>query len=292
MPAVLSPALANRSKFGMILEALDFNIAGIVISIISIVLAVMFYRRQKTKQQIGYRIESYGVVGPSTQISKDLRLYYKGRSIPLVTRTTITIWNNGNQKIDATDFAPREPLRIQLDDSSAILEVQEINATSEVIGFTLRPDSESLSIIFDFLAPNDGAQFSFLHTGRRIAVKGALKIGRLDEIDEGRSGGYIIWVLGFLFIILLSALSELVQADMFVSSAHGDPLLPGTFEMKQIYLLGIAVAGALYLYIQHRLDRQPRIFKRLLALKKARSQRSDSNTNREESEHSRESSPS
>ncbi|MNJ38034.1 hypothetical protein D3C77_328720 [compost metagenome] len=136
------------------------------------------WSRRRTKLTYVY-LGEHLLGGVSDSLPAEIVVQYNGLSIPRLTKTTMIIWNSGENTVHGSDIAAKDPLRLQVGNDGKILSVEILKISREVNEFKTAPGSalnESL-FKFDFLDPNDGAVIEILHTStdRKPRIKGTLK---------------------------------------------------------------------------------------------------------------------
>ncbi len=169
-----------------ILNAVSKNplvpVGGILLGVIGIVLAVVFYIRSRRVSSVRYDYTAISLVEGLSDAMHGIEVTYKGAAQDRITVTHFVFWNAGTETIRSNDFTD-DPLRIKGIDDVAILDHRIIvanDATNKVeIGAVQSARNEiSIPVRFDYLDSNDGAVIQIVHdgsvlTGFRLA--GSLK---------------------------------------------------------------------------------------------------------------------
>jgi uncharacterized membrane protein YbaN (DUF454 family) len=167
-------------------ELLNQGWVSVVIGVVGIVLAFVLYRRSLVQQKLSYVRSSIQLTGLNSQFSPDLKIFFKGRELELVTKSIVTFWNSGNATIEGGKIVATSPLRIVTSEGSEILDAAVSTATREANRFTVKLRDNlpnELECSFDYLDPNDGVIVSVLHTGNwRVNV-----VGDIQGIPSGPS---------------------------------------------------------------------------------------------------------
>ncbi len=187
-----------------------WGLVGTLLGLTGIVLAVFFYLRAKRDRRPFYHASTTPLVGPDATVYDELTLQYKGKKIPTLSSTIVSIWNHGRETIDRRDIAPQNPIVITCDDPAEFLSSSVIDSTKPACQFTVTPAGERRVIIdFEFLDYKDTAQVLLLHTaagGGAIHIFGTIKGG--GDIRPWKIAR--IWDYGTLLFVLCASLSMLI----------------------------------------------------------------------------------
>lgn len=156
---------------------------GALISLSSIFIAIYVYLRSRHHPGIAYEIQSIrllfagGNTSESASKAKSISIYrgglpegvevfWHGLKVDKLVRSTIILWNSGNQTFRAADLVDSDPLRIEVA-SGSILASRITSVTRTVNGFSVLPHDSSPTVTimrFDYLDPWDGATVELIHT--------------------------------------------------------------------------------------------------------------------------------
>ncbi|MBJ8205611.1 hypothetical protein JDS91_30785 [Bacillus cereus] len=150
------------------------GILGIVIALITTLIA------SKAKKRLVYQCKSLKVIGTDSITPNEIEITYKGKKVPRVIMTKITIWNVGKETINGSDIVNDDNLRLEIDKNEEIISLNIINKTRDVNKFTSFLDAKSNNtaiLTFDYLDPNDGVTLEILHTDWKWnpKIKGSIK---------------------------------------------------------------------------------------------------------------------
>ncbi len=209
-----------------------------IIAILGIILTFYFALRGRKIRKISFDKSSYTIVGNINEELKDLEIKYDNKIIDSLSITKIAIWNDGNQKLEETDFASSKPLAIEAPYDCKILNSSIIISSEEANSFSIDMDNEKnmIFINFEYIDPKEGIIVQVLHTGNYEnlklvgKIKGGISIKNenledklennifykalnnvLDKISEN---SFINNVLLFLPILATSFIS----IDMFINN--------------------------------------------------------------------------
>lgn len=157
-------------------------IGGILLGVIGIILAVVFFVRSRRVSMVLY--DSYGrsLVEGLAGALEGIEVRYKGSPQERITVSHFVFWNAGTETIDSGDFTD-DPLRIVCSKDIALLDHRTIEfnkATNKIqIGEALKTEDEaSIILTFDYLDSKDGAIVQIVHDGSegtQFRLMGTLK---------------------------------------------------------------------------------------------------------------------
>ncbi len=116
-----------------------FGIIGIAVSVVSIGVAIWFYKKSKKYASIKYMMSNSIIIASnSPSFIPKLEVRFGGVIVPDVQATTLTIWNDGSEIIDGSDIVSSDKLRFHVGESGKILQVA-VQASSRA---TINPSAE------------------------------------------------------------------------------------------------------------------------------------------------------
>lgn len=155
---------------------------GTLIGIVGLVAAVFTYLWTRRRTSMAYVHLGEHILGSaSDSLPAEIDVQYSGISIPRLTKTTLIIWNSGENTVSGSDIVSKDPLRFAVGSDGRILAVSVLKTSRSVNDFVLVPPLERTTneakFTFDFLEANDGAVIEILHTStnRKPRVEGTLK---------------------------------------------------------------------------------------------------------------------
>lgn len=168
-----------------------YNLVVFVLTISGWIWGFVSYFRSKRVKEMVYHRRSHALIGPGLRELENLQIRYRDHPIQELSLTTVAVWNRGRDKVDFSDTAKTDPLRIQVDAGQRILESLITYSSSEANVFALRPsdDGRTLSIEFDYVGLNEGFTATLFHSGSPTSivvlgtVKGAGVIHRASPED-------------------------------------------------------------------------------------------------------------
>lgn len=157
-----------------------FGILSFLVTILSLVLAIVFYNLSRREKKPYWSIGSNNLIeGFSSQVP-GLEISYNNQKVENLTVSKIVFWNAGKETINATDIAEGDPLQIIAKGNIKILDIKVLKRNSEPSRFCEpdEPDLHPSFVTFDFLDKNQGGVIQVIHTGtssRNISLKGTIK---------------------------------------------------------------------------------------------------------------------
>jgi len=110
----------------------------------------------------------------------EITAFYKGHSLTNLNKTTIIIWNNGNDILDKTSLLDSDPIKILLKDGCNIFNYEIIRQTNKYNNLQVgRVEGKlnELLLSFEYLDPQDGVTIEILHdsTDKYPTISGTIK---------------------------------------------------------------------------------------------------------------------
>jgi hypothetical protein len=165
-----------------IIKKWDFWIS-IVVSLFGIYLTFKFNKQKK----LCYVRMAMQVLNKSKNTSpKNVKIQYKEKSIPRLTRTIICLWNSGNDTIRKTDVAKKITFQFS---NPSILDASVLKKGRDECKTKIHPRRKSVSLDFEFLDPHDGITFEIIHFDEKQFPE---VIGGIKGLPQGftNSGNY------------------------------------------------------------------------------------------------------
>ncbi|MDD5447112.1 MAG: hypothetical protein PHY36_04435 [Methanocellales archaeon] len=168
-------------------------IVSAIISIPSLVVAIILYIKSKKVKLPHYSIRSTNIVRDLVSRLQHLQMLYSGQEIENLTATKIAFWNKGRDTINSQDIASADPLIISIKDGYKILDAKIIYTKNTANQFSVIPsdDRSYVKMHFDYLDKDDGAIIQILHTGKSSKdiefcgkIKGSDKLTRVMPVES------------------------------------------------------------------------------------------------------------
>jgi len=159
---------------------MDFlNIIFLVLAVAGIIATIItFLLTRKNKVPLFDKTET-SVIGLETTSIRDLIIFWDNKELQSLRITTISFWNFGNLAIRKDDISNSDPLRVEAEMDSKILDFEITYKHNEHnnIKLILADNKKNIALDFDYLEFNDGLVIKIFHTGSSenlINVKGTI----------------------------------------------------------------------------------------------------------------------
>lgn len=156
------------------------NLIFLVLAVLSIIVSFYLYFKSKRRKIPIYLIKTFNLIRDRVNKIQEVKIIYSDKPIKNLSITKIAFWNRGNEVINKSDIAPKEPIRIIVGDEYEILNASIIFTKNEANNFSIviSPDKKSVVIDFDYMFTAEGISLEIYHTGvsgKDIKFKGSLK---------------------------------------------------------------------------------------------------------------------
>jgi hypothetical protein len=198
------------------------GVLSFIAAIISIFLALIFYKYGKAIKKPNYTIKNHNLIKDFVNKIDLLDIKYSGKPIKNFTISRIAFWNAGNETIDADDVVNADPIIIHVKNNNKILDANIIalNNLSNCFSLSDVYDECKIKINFDYIDKDNGVAIQVYHTGSSdedIEVSGRIKgVGRPHFVslkvslkDTLKLAIICLLITSFLSIIFLIARSLL-----------------------------------------------------------------------------------
>jgi len=164
-----------------------FALASLVVTISSLIVAFIFYRKSRRDKTPCYIVTRQSIIENSVPLLPGLSVHLNGVVQEVITVAKVAFWNHGNETIVRQDIAEAKPLAIIVDEGVDVLNANVLKCTDKANQFQIgEPQKEddgstTVPISFDFLDRGDGALVQIVHNGEertRIWVEGRIKGAR------------------------------------------------------------------------------------------------------------------
>lgn len=191
-------ALGFKKGYVYMTEIFEFFNQGWVGSLIGLVgiilgiVGIFSYKISKSIAKPSYQKSSLRLIGRNEDnLPKDVKVTYKGNEVDRLTKTTLTIWNNGSETLDGGDVVESDPLLISFKANDKILSYKILKKTKNANAFFLKSYKNStnkLHFEFEYLDPDDGVVIELLHDSeeRYPEFSGTIKGLPSGFVDQGR----------------------------------------------------------------------------------------------------------
>lgn len=243
------------------------DVLGVIVGVIGILLAVIFYLRSKEKARPTFSTLQSVLIGTSHRnLPEQVEIRYGGQVIPTLYKYRVAFWNAGRGTLDNADVVPSDPVTFHFNGEDVeLLEIRSIKTTRDVTGCSLVQYEADIILSFDFLDRNDGVSFEAFYTGTGAKVTCS---GTVKGIQEGfhqktYSRVPYSWLLPFLppvFAGVILGLGYVVFSVYLAVTSfhvkHGHSTIDHTRLLSAIFatVIGLWFAGqTLYAYWQRRM---------------------------------------
>ena len=154
-----------------VLSFLSQNWIGSLIGLIGIITAYIFYKKSRTFASLSCQSQSLKIIEKSKRlVPKNVEILFDGKTVDRITKNIIVLWNSGRTTIRGSDIIPEDPLRIEFNTGTQVLQVRILKFTREANKFTPKIREEERHIVdlsFYYLDQEDGVSMEILHTGEK-----------------------------------------------------------------------------------------------------------------------------
>lgn len=107
------------------------TVIGLIFTILSVVIAIIFYLRSKKEKIPYFEISSNTILEKLHKSLDGLEVHYKGEAQERITVTKVVFWNDGKETIDRNHLVEKDPLRLICPLSTKILDVRIVDCSAE-----------------------------------------------------------------------------------------------------------------------------------------------------------------
>lgn len=165
-----------------------FNIISFVVAIIGVVCTIVFSLKATKKKSPRYKTRTVTLLRADADNIDKLTVTFDGTVLNNFYTTKIAFWNNGRDTIQGDDISCVDPLRIIVNERSALLSCELIKQTHKSDDFSLKmsEDKKSVSLLFDYIDKGHGAVIKIRHTGDRdVKVEGSIKtVNSIKKVES------------------------------------------------------------------------------------------------------------
>jgi hypothetical protein len=200
-----------------------FQLSGFAVGVVGLAIAILIYALSRRYKRIWYDIRSFALVERERSTVPGLQVTFEKKPVDALTISKACIWNSGNEALRHGDFAPTQPLLIEVGNKAQILEASIVQTSSKSCQCEIeRAGGNSYAIKFDFLDPSDGLVVQVAHTGTASEdvnvtghIVGGGKISRPRPLEilrpiksvlpksRSRKRVLAIWILGLGGIFMM-----------------------------------------------------------------------------------------
>ena len=145
-----------------------FGIIGTAIGIISIILAMYFYKKSRKAKEPCWAIKSKNLIEGYNVKLDSLIVLYKGNQIENLTVSRICFWNDGKDTLERKDIETINHLRIAGKNGVMFLDVKILaqNNLSSQCNVDISDSGNYIYLDFDYIDQNQGCVIQVIHTGK------------------------------------------------------------------------------------------------------------------------------
>lgn len=188
-----------------------WQFVGAVLTVLTIVVAVIIYLLQRSKKSLAYDvISNVSLLSANEEIKNELQILYKGIQVKNIHLFVFKIINDGNQPIPQSDY--EKPLSMVLYGGAQILSVEVVSenpsnlgaeASAEANKILIKPILMNSKDYFKIKAIINAESFSFKPDARIIGVK---SVKEYKQSFAYIYYAYLVWIVisGLTFLNVLA----------------------------------------------------------------------------------------
>lgn len=184
-----------------ILQANFWQVVGIALAVLAIVIPILIYRWQRQRRSLTYSIKSvYPLLNESEEFHGRLSVQIDGKRVSNVEVMFLEFRNSGNRPISKNDFDT--PLSVYFEPPVEIFSAAVVSEDPENLGVLARIESQDVVVAPLLLNPRDQFTLKLLLSSdsKLFDVKG--RIVGVRSIEPSKSSRAYIWY-GLLGVLLL-----------------------------------------------------------------------------------------
>jgi len=168
------------------------NVIFLFLALGSIILSIYLFLKGRKEKRPTYIIKSFNLVKDKLNRIEQVKILYDDKLIKNLTITKISLWNNGKETINNIDVAPKDPIRLEINEDYQILNANILLQKKEANNFQLELDESKKSVLvkFDYFHTYEGVVIELSHTGtssKDLSLMGTIKgvenfqMGQIDN---------------------------------------------------------------------------------------------------------------
>ena len=252
------------------------GILSFIAAIISIILAIIFYKYSRKLKKPYYTISSHNLIKDFVSKINSLDIKYSGKPIKNFTISKIAFWNSGNETIDKDDIVNADPIIIHVKNDGKILEAKIIASNNESNCFSLTDvyDDCKINMNFDYIDKDDGVGIQVYHTGssnKDIEVCGRIKgVGKPRFISLHPGTGdrlklafvcFLISLFSLIMLLIVKILlynyNPLSELNVMITGLFGTSYVIFTTVYFALFLTRKRKTGRLNILMNRFFSREP-----------------------------------
>ena len=157
------------------------KVAMPVVTIISLVIALLSYYMPRKRQKLQYQTASVQYFEEEDYtLPSEVEMSFRGERVTRLAKAILIVWSGGTDVLRGEDIVKQVPLTIKLEGTGKILSYSIVGVTSQGnhVLANMRTDSQSeILLTYDYLNPDDGAVIQVIHDSnqRDLFLVGASK---------------------------------------------------------------------------------------------------------------------
>lgn len=189
-----------------------YNLIGISIGVIGIILAIVFYFKSKKIKKPFYSKVSINLLKRELKRIGNIEVKYLNQSVEDFTITKIAIWNGGHDTINKSDIPENSSLRIDPQEEIIIYGAELLYQTDKSNDFNIIHDKENNIVLidFDYMDYNQGCIIKILHSGIssvNLSLNGKIKgVGNIKYVPDDMLDTTSRFFIGKLIYVFLGLL--------------------------------------------------------------------------------------
>lgn len=218
----------------------------------AVLLSIFFYFLSKSEKSPCYYYSKPTLIAEKS--TADLKILFKGKEVDNVYYTNLTLWNEGTDYIDYSDFIESKPISFFSSDSLKILSVNILKKSREELNFTYNFNDSIVNIKLsndEALEENDGVCFHILYTTNKeneefnltSRIKGEIEGFIFKDLNNFKKSNskFSIYFLWIVIVLLLSIrIITLVIAEREI-----------VFRKSEVVFIGMLLVFAIYYTINY-----------------------------------------
>jgi hypothetical protein len=219
-------------------------IVSVAVALITIIVSIIIYLKQRSGVKIGYMLVSdASVLRVDKKVQSEVEVLFKGRVVSDLNLIVLRVQNIGNKPVREADYV--RPIVFNFGDSAEILNAEVVSKNPASLGLALEPNLGNVTLKSDLLNPKYYVEFSVLVAGYGGKVVGDAGIygGELmkwsvTSVPSLRVSTFIV----FLLVLISAAIIWILSSLNFL------PQLWSTILIICISILAVAFAGLSILF--------------------------------------------
>ena len=214
-------------------------VAAVIIGLIAVVIgliALVLYVKDRKAKKPRCKTKSYNIIRDfeAKSVPLDIRYLDTGEKVENVTVSKVAFWNAGNDTLEESDVAKKDPITLRVTNGCKILYAKRIFTKNDKNEITIEKQDESCAVVkFEFIEKGEGAVFELGHTGKSsddVSVCGTVKGGVGSPKTPQRSLLGLVLILLIVFMGLVAFIVANFEVAVYqaeVVATQGHPPFPG-----------------------------------------------------------------